>query len=508
VRTALGAGRARIIRQLITESLMLSALGAVIGGAIASWAVDAIVAFGPRGLPRLDEVSVDSRVLGFSVIVALVTGLAFGLVPSLHSVKSELGQMLKENGRGSSGRRAAQRTRSALVIGEMALAVVLLIGAGLLIRSFVKLVQVDPGFRPEHVVSFDVSLPEVKYPHDREIRRFASDVRESLASLPGTQSVAVAFARPLEQQGMRVAFDIDGRPPAPADSRLVADVRPASSNFFSTLGMRLVRGRVFTPAEEDFGPPPVLVVTESFVKKYFATEDPIGKRITLGIAHDTAGANTSVTARGEIVGVIHDVHQRGLNDDLAPAVYLGWGTLPINDVSFLVRSNNDSQTLAAAIRERVHGVDPTMPIYDVRTMEAAVSESVAQPRFYMMLLSAFAALALLLAAIGIYGVISYSVSQRTRELGIRIALGASQDRVVRLVLGQGMGLTLIGICGGLVGSYWLVHLLAAMLFGIGATDALTFGTVAIVLLGVAALATYLPARRAARVDPVIAMRAD
>ena len=272
--------------------------------------------------------------------------------------------------------------------------------------------------------------------------------------------------------------------------------------------MRLVRGRVFTPAEEDFGPPPVFVVTESFVKKYFATEDPIGKRITLGIAHDTAGANTSVTARGEIVGVIHDVHQRGLNDDLAPAVYLGWGTLPINDVSFLVRSNNDSQTLAAAIRERVHGVDPTMPIYDVRTMEAAVSESVAQPRFYMMLLSAFAALALLLAAIGIYGVISYSVSQRTRELGIRIALGASQDRVVRLVLGQGMGLTLIGICGGLVGSYWLVHLLAAMLFGIGATDALTFGTVAIVLLGVAALATYLPARRAARVDPVIAMRAD
>ena len=508
VRTALGAGRARIIRQLITESLMLSALGAVIGGAIASWAVDAIVAFGPRGLPRLDEVSVDSRVLAFSVIVALVTGLAFGLVPSLHSAKSELGQMLKENGRGSSGRRAAQRTRSALVIGEMALAVVLLIGAGLLIRSFVKLVQVDPGFRPEHVVSFDVSLPEVKYPHDREIRRFASDVRESLASLPGTQSVAVAFARPLEQQGMRVAFDVDGRPPAPADSRMVADVRPASSNFFSTLGMRLVRGRVFTPAEEDFGPPPVFVVTESFVKKYFATEDPIGKRITLGIAHDTAGANTSVTARGEIVGVIHDVHQRGLNDDLAPAVYLGWGTLPINDVSFLVRSNNDSQTLAAAIRERVHGVDPTMPIYDVRTMEAAVSESVAQPRFYMMLLSAFAALALLLAAIGIYGVISYSVSQRTRELGIRIALGASQDRVVRLVLGQGMGLTLIGICGGLVGSYWLVHLLAAMLFGIGATDALTFGTVAIVLLGVAALATYLPARRAARVDPVIAMRAD
>jgi predicted permease len=508
VRTALGAGRSRIIRQLITESLMLSALGAAIGGAIAGWTVDAIVAFGPRGLPRLDEITVDSRVLAFAVLVALVTGLAFGLVPALHSTKSELGQMLKENGRGSSGKRAAQRTRSALVVTEMALAVVLLVGAGLLIRSFVKLLQVDPGFRTEHITSFDVSLPTTKYTQDRDIRRFAADVRERLSALPGTQSVAIAFARPLQPQGMRTSFDIEGRPPMPLDKRMLADIRPASANFFSTMGIRVARGRVFTQAEENFGPPQVLVITESLAKKYFPNEDPIGKRLTLGISHDTGGTNTSVTSKGEIVGIIKDLHQRGLNDDLAPAVYMGWGTLPLNDISFLVRSNTDVQALGATIRERVHAVDPTMPIYGLRTMDDALSDSVAQPRFYMVLLGAFAGLALLLAAIGIYGVISYTVSQRTRELGIRIALGATQDRVVRLVLGQGVSLTVAGVVVGLVGAYWLVHLLSALLFGVAATDAATFGGVAVVLLGVAALASYLPARRAARVDPVIAMRAE
>lgn len=508
VRTALGAGRGRIIRQLITESLMLSAIGAAIGGALAGWAVDAIIAFGPRGLPRLDEITVDARVLGFAMLVSLVTGLAFGLVPALHSTKSELGQVLKENGRSSIGRRATQRTRSTLVVTEMALAVVLLVGAGLLIRSFVKLLHVDPGFRTEHVVSFDVSLPQTKYPLERDIRRFAENVRGSLGSLPGTQSVAVAFARPLQPNGMRTAFDIDGRAPAGADRRMTADIRPATASFFSTMGIQLARGRFFTAAEENFGPPPVVVVTESFAKKYFPSEDPLGKHITLGITHDTAGTNSAVTAKGEIVGVIRDVHQRSLNDDLAPAVYLGWGTLPLNDVSFLIRSNTDVQALSAAIRERVHAVDPAMPIFGLRTMDDALSESVAQPRFYMILLGAFAGLALLLAAIGIYGVISYTVSQRTRELGIRIALGATHDRVVRLVVGQGFMLTVTGVFIGLVGAFWLTHLLSALLFGVAATDVLTFGLVAVTLLAVAAVASYLPARRAARVDPVIAMRSE
>jgi predicted permease len=508
VRTALGAGRGRIVRQLVTESVLLSLAGAVIGGALAAWIVDAIVTFGPKGLPRLESVAIDGRVLAFSVTVAVVTGLLFGLVPAYHAARAEIGQMLKESARGSSGRRGAQRTRSGLVMTEMALAVVLLIGAGLLLRSFATLLKVDPGFRPENVVSFDVSAPSIKYPNDRDLRRFSADVQANLSSVPGVQSVAVAFDRPMANQGMRVSFDIDGRPKAPADNRLIADVLPATSNFFATMGIPVARGRTFSSAEENWGPPPVVVVNKAFVAKYFATEDPLGKHITLGVDHDTAAKNSDVTSRGEIIGVVGNVRQFGLREDPYPAVYLGWGTFPLDDMSFLIRSRSDPAQLVAAIRDRVHAVDPAMPIYNIQTMEQAVSESVAQPRFYTWLLSGFAGLALLLAALGIYGVVSYSVSQRTRELGIRIALGATQDRVVRLVIGQGISLTVAGVIIGLVGAYWLVHLLATLLYGVKATDSATFAGVSIVLLGVASLASYLPARRASRVDPVIAMRAE
>jgi putative ABC transport system permease protein len=508
VRTALGAGRSRIVRQLITESLLLSAAGAMIGGALAAWSVDAVVAFGPRGLPRIDSIALDARVLAFSAVVALVTGLLFGLVPAFHAAKGNLGQMLKESVRGSSAKRGAQRTRAALVVSEMALAVVLLVGAGLLIRSFVKLINVDLGFQTRQLVTFEVSLPKSKYAMDRDVRAFASQVRDGLSSLPGTQSVAVAFARPLQPFGMRTKFEIEGRPPAALDRRMIADVRPASANFFSTMGLRLVRGRLFTESEERFGPPPVVVITEALARKYFPDEDPIGKVITLGVTHDTAGTNSEVAAHGQIVGIVNDVRQRRLNEEPGPAVYVGWGTFPLTDISFIVRSGNESSTIAAAIRDRVRAVDPQVPIYDLRTMQDAVSDSVAQPRFYMTLLSAFAGLALLLAALGIYGVISYSVSQRTRELGIRIALGATHDRVVRLVLGQGVLLTVSGVALGLIGAFWLVKLLTSLLFGVGATDAATFAAVGAVLLSVAALASYVPARRAARVDPVIAMRAD
>jgi predicted lysophospholipase L1 biosynthesis ABC-type transport system permease subunit len=252
----------------------------------------------------------------------------------------------------------------------------------------------------------------------------------------------------------------------------------------------------------------VVVVTEAFAKRYFPAGDAIGHRIKLGIDHDTAETNSNVTAGGEIVGIVNDVHQRGLNDDTYPAVYLGWGTLPFTDIVFLVRSNAETSALAAGIRDRVRAADPAVPIFDLHTMTELVTESVAQPRFYMLLLSAFAGLALLLAALGIYGVISYSVSQRTRELGIRIALGATQDRVVRLVLGQGVALTMLGVVTGLAGAYSLMHLLAAALFGVAATDGFTFLGVAVVLAGVASFASYVPARRAAKVDPVIAMRAE
>jgi predicted permease len=354
-----------------------------------------------------------------------------------------------------------------------------------------------------------VSAPSIKYPNDRDLRRFSADVQANLSAVPGVQSVAVAFDRPMSNSGMRVSFEIDGRPKAPADNRPIADVLPATSNFFATMGIPSVRGRTFTSAEEKWGPPPVVVVNRAFVAKYFPSEEALGKHITLGVTHDTTSAkNTDVKSNGEIIGVVDNVRQFGLREDPYPAVYVGWGTIPMNDMSFLIRSRSDPAQLAAAIRDRVHAVDPAMPIYNIQTMEQAVSESVAQPRFYTLLLTGFAGLALLLAALGIYGVVSYSVSQRTRELGIRIALGATEDRVVRLVIGQGMGLTVAGVAIGLVGAYWLVHLLATLLYGVTATDTVTFVGVSVVLLGVASLASYLPARRASRVDPVIAMRAE
>jgi len=443
----------------------------------------------------------------FTALVALVTGIAFGLVPAFHASKHGPGQVLKEGVRGS-GRRATQRTRSALVVTEMALAVVLLVGAGLLIRSFVKLVQVDPGFQAEHVASFSVSLPDVKYAKDRDVRRYAADVERGVARLPGIQSVAVALTRPLASHNMHMGFRIDGQPEDYSDKRPTADLRPVSVDFFRTLGIPLVRGRVFTAAEENFGPPPVVVVSETFAKRFFPTSDPIGHRIILGISHDTAVTNSSVTTQGEIVGIVKDVHQRGLDDEAVPAVYVGWGTLPLTDIVFLLRSNAQLSALTPGIRDAVRAADPAVPIFDLDAMNDVLSESVAQPRFYMLLLSAFAGLALLLAALGIYGVISYSVSQRTRELGIRIALGATHERVVRLVLGQGVALTMLGVATGLLGAYWLVQLLAALLFGVDPTDGVTFGGVALVLAGVASLASYMPARRAAKVDPVIAMRAE
>ena len=507
VRTALGAGRGRIVRQLVTESVLLSLIGAVIGTALAAWVVDAVVAFGPQGLPRVEDIVIDARVLAFSIGVAVMTGVLFGLVPATHAARGAIGQMLKEGARGAAGRRGAQRTRGLLVVSEMALAVVLLIGAGLLIRSFIKLMNVDPGFRSEQVLKFNVSVPEPKYPNDRDRVRFADAVTEKLSSLPGTQSVAVSFDRPLERSGMFVTFEVDGRPPSRAESRPATGLHPVSSTYFTTLGVRLLRGRFYTKQDESWSSPPVLVVNEAFVRKFFPTEEALGQHITLGLTHDTAQAGTEVTTQGEIIGIVAD-----MKGDLAmparPDVYVPFALLPLDDMNFFIRTTADVGAVGSAVRARVREVDPALPVYDFSTMEQVVNDSVAQPRFYMLLLTAFAALALVLAALGIYGVISYTVSQRTRELGIRIALGATHDRVVRLVLRQGVVLTSVGVGLGLVGAYWLTGFISSLLFGVTNADPLTFGAVAALLLGVAWMASYVPARRAASVDPVIAMRAE
>ncbi|HET7622584.1 MAG TPA: ABC transporter permease [Gemmatimonadaceae bacterium] len=507
VRTALGAGRGRIVRQLVTESVLLAAAGAALGVVLASWAVSAVVAFGPRGLPRLDEISIDGRVLIFAAGVALLTGVLFGLAPAVQAARANTGESLRDGPRGSS-RGGAQRTRDALVVVEMALAVVLLIGAGLLMRSFIRLVNVDPGFRSEQLVTFNLTLPDTKYPFDRHRLAFSTELRERLRELPGTKDVAVSYGRPLERMGVITAFEVEGRPASTPENRSVSGLQPASAEYFSTLGIPLVRGRLYTASDDRREAPPVVLINEALARRYFATEDPIGRRITLGMSHDTAGPGTPDAARGEIVGVVGDVKQGGLDSDVRPMVYVPFAHAPFDDMTVLVRSTADPRLVEAEIRSRVRELDAELPIFGLATMEQVVSDSVSQPRFYLFLLGGFAAVALLLAALGVYGVISYAVSQRTRELGIRIALGASEQRVVRLVLSAGFVLALTGVAAGLVAALYFTRLLRTLLFGIPSTDPLTFAIVALLLIAVAALAALIPARRAASVNPVIAMRAE
>lgn len=507
IRSAIGASQGQITRQLVTESVLLSLIGAAAGVLLARWTIAAVHSFGPASVPRLDEVTIDARVLAFTATVAILTGILFGLVPGIHARKANIGQMLRESTGGSSGRRGAQRTRSALVISEMSLAVVLLVGAGLLGRSFVHLIDVDPGYRPDHVVTMSVSLPPAKYPWDAEERAFANAVMSRLRALPGVDNAALAFGRPLSEDGMRTSFDVAGRPPAPPGKLTTADIRFVTPGFFGTLGMKITQGRDITESDRE-NSPQVIVVSQQFVKKYFPHESPLGKRITLGYGWQrSANKADTATAGGEIVGVVADMKALGADHDALETVYLPFAQTPVNEVSIMVRSTQPPDVILNLARARIREVDPDLPLYHVTTLTEAISGSVAGPRFYTVLLGAFAAIALVLAALGIYGVISYSVSQRTRELGIRIALGASRRGVMGLVVGQGIVLAGIGIAAGLAGAYWLTRYIATLLFGVGAVDALTFSAVAVVLLAVASLSSWLPARRASRVDPLIAMRA-
>ncbi len=508
VRTALGAATSRIVRQLVTESLLLAFTGAAIGVALAAWLVKSIVAFGPRLLPRLAEVSVNGRVLAVSALVALVTGIVFGLVPALYTARPDIASMLRESVRGSS-RGGVNRMRSALVVAEMTLAVVLLIGAGLLIKSFVALTHVDPGFRTENVVTFDLSLPPAKYATDASRVAATTNLISRLSALPGTQSVGVVNGRPLGRMLMMTMFDVAGQPPNDPMHRTITEVHPASPSFFGAMGMTLKQGRLFTDAENRRDGHQVLVINEELARRYFPGQNPVGKEIMLGVSYneqltpaDTMGLH------GEIVGIVADVKQRGLSAELFPMVYVPYDVLPGTQNSVVVRTNGSTSAVESAIRTQVKQVDPRLPVVGLSTMAQVVAESVAQPRFYMTMLAAFAGIALLLAALGIYGVISYTVAQRSRELGIRIALGASKQRVLGLVLGEGLTLTLVGVGLGLAAAFGLTRLISSMLFGVAAVDVVTFGSVAATLVGVALLASWLPARRAAAVDPLIAMRAE
>ena len=507
VRTALGAARRRIIQQLVTESAVLAVTGALLGVGVATWMLEGVRRLASDEIPRLDSVSIDMRALGFAVLAALATGILFGLAPALHAAKTGINQMLRSGARGV-GSPGANRTRNGLVVVELALAMVLLIGAGLLARSFSKLISVDPGFNPDRVVTFKVSLPDAKYPREPQVRAFVARALDELRQLPGTQSVGATFMRPFDNQMMRTSFEISGRTPSAADARLLTMVTPTTPDYFKTMSIPVKAGRVFGERENGFASEPVLVINDALAKKYFPNESPIGKTIVLGIQHDTMPGTKPLTAGGKIVGVVADVKQRDLKGEVLPATYLPFNTFALSDVSFLIRTSAPLSAIATSLRARIRQLDGELPVYGLQTMGEAVSGSVSQQRFFMALLAGFSGLALVLAAIGIYGVISYAVTQRTREMGIRIALGATQQRVVTLVVSQGAMLAAGGVTLGIIGAVSLTRLLSNLLFQTPPLDPLTFAGVAALLGSIAILAAYLPARRAAGVDPVIAMRAE
>jgi putative ABC transport system permease protein len=501
VRVALGAGRGRIVRQLLTESLVLALAGGAAGAALASWITKALVVLGPDDIPRLDQARVDGTALLFALGLSLLCGVLFGLAPALQTSRADLGGVIREGTRGSKGR-TGTRARGLLVVVEMALAVVLLAGAGLLIRSFAQLQNVDPGFKAEHVLTFKTALPEGKYPDDARVRAFTSALLERTAALPGVNAAGVtAYGLPLSGDEESFSFTVAGRPPAPPgkeDSIRTAVVTPG---YFRLLGIRVARGREFLPRDRD-GAQPVVVINEAAARRFFPGEEPLGRRIELG------WRSHGLHHGGEIVGIVAGFKQDALQQEVEPQLFLPYDQGPVETLSVVLRSSGDPEALASAVRPVVRALDPDLPIYELQPLTGLVAASTSQPRFYMLLLGGFAAIALALAAVGIYGVIAYAVRQRTQEIGIRMALGASRDRVLGMVVGQGMLLALAGAAAGLLGASLTTRGLRGLLFEVSASDPATYAGVALVLMAVAAVAAYLPARRAARTEPGLALKGE
>ena len=498
VRAALGAGRGRIARQLLTESVVLALVGGVLGAALAVVGTKAFVHLAPGDVPRLDAVRVDGAVLLMTLAMAVAVGLLAGVGPALQSGRADINSMLREGGRGAVGRRL--RAVEGLAVAEMRLAVTLLVGAGLLVRSFDNLRAVDPGFRADRVLTFDLSLPDVAYESAESQRSFTDALLTRLRTLPEASESAVAFGLPMSGIGYSFSFEVRGRPVPPGEEPST-QTRIASSDYFAAMGISLVRGRTFTD-DDRAGAPPVLVINETAARRFFPGEDPLGQHVKLGWSRD------SVNLGGEIVGVVGDVRDFGLDAEVRPQMYAAYEQWPVSWISVVVRTTGEPTALVAAARRIVAELDPALPIARMTTLEQSVAESVARPRFYMLLLGSFAVTALLLAAVGVYGVISYAVGRRTREIGVRLALGATAPQVLRGVVGRGLMLGLAGLALGALGAVAVTRLMRGLLFGVGTTDPLAFAAAAVALMAVATAAAWVPARRAARVSPVAAMRAE
>ena len=498
VRIALGAGRGRIVRQLLTESAALGLLGGAAGILVAYWGVQSLRSFLPAEMAQMKAIRVDGWVLAFALFLSVAASLVFGLAPALFAAGSDLQKTLREGaGRGgASGSR--QKARSILAAAEIAVAMVLLVGAGLLVRSFISLTAVSPGFRTERLMKAEVSLPQFEYSTPAQWNAFANDLLARIQVEPGMRDSAIAIPLPLADGNVNLGFEIEGVAAAPSTNTRAADYVAASPEYFRVMGVPLLRGREFSRADVA-STPRVAIISEAMARTYFPNEDPIGRRIIFGFPPDG-------DAPREIVGIVGDVRDVGLRQEPAAMMYVPYAQAPFWGAVVVTRSSLSLSSFADAVRRDANSIDKDLPVTDIATMPDVVNASVAQPRFQTVLLGLFGALALILAAVGIYGVISFSVAQRTHEMGIRMSLGAQPAQVLRLVMGQGARMALVGIALGAAAALGLTRLMRSLLFGVSAADPLTFAAVAILLVGVALAACYVPARRAMRVDPMTALR--
>jgi putative ABC transport system permease protein len=497
IRAAMGANRWRVMRQLLTESVLLSTLGGLVGSSLAFWCTNLIKAGTSLDIPRLHETRLDLKALGFTFLIALGAGLIFGIAPAWQTSRLALNETLKESGRGGGGER--QRLRGALVIAEVALALVLLVGAGLMIRSFMRLQNVPLGFAPNHVLTMQLALPTAKYGQGAPRVNFINQLMQRLRATPGLIEASAVTNLPLAGGGWAEEVTFEGRDAAPGGTPLPADVNAVTPRYFHTMGIPLLAGRDFT--EQDRGAfwlgesPWTLIVNETFARRCWPNENPIGKRFRFGD-----------NPFGTVIGVVGDVRYLSLEREARPAFYVSYGHFSFPALTIVVRASAPPEAMTAALRAQVYGLDNDLPVYNIRPMEQIVSNAAGQPRFQTLLLGLFGAAALLLAAIGIYGVMAYAVTQRTREIGVRMALGARTRDVLRHVLWQGMKLVLTGATLGLAGAFVAARALKSMLFGVSPADPLTFAAVTVFLALVAIAACWIPARRATKVDPLVALR--
>jgi predicted permease len=496
IRHALGAGRWRIARQLLAESLLLALYGGAAGLALGWWGLKALAQASPPNLRRLGEVDLDPAVFVFTFGVSLATGLLFGLGLAVQASRGNPCESLKEGARGSSGGRK-RRLRSFLVVQEVALAMILLIGAGLLVQSFVRLQRVDPGFRPEGILSFRVSLPPARYADLAKMSAAWRGILDAVRNLPGVTSAGAVSVLPFSGSNFPAAFAIEGRDTPPGGTAPLGDVRIVSPGYFSAMGIPLRRGRLF--AETDTAEAPgVALVDEKLAKQYWPNEDPVGKRVRRSVLQSLPWLT--------IVGVVGHVKHSQLDAESRGAIYYHYSQVPASNMTVTARTAGDPRGLSGAVQNAVAAVDRDLPVFDVKTMEQRLLDSLSPRRFAMRVLGLFSAVALALAAVGIYGVMAQSVSQRTHEIGIRMALGADEPGVLRLVVRQGMTLAAVGLAVGAAGAVILTRLMTRLLFGVEPTDLATFAAAALALGGAALAACYIPARRATRVDPVVALR--